>query len=39
VEAEDEDGQDTGEKEAEEEDEVPSLPLGLTGISFNGCWS
>lgn len=31
---EDEDEQDSGEKEAEEEeDEVPSLPLGVTGIS------
>lgn len=36
MEAEDEDGKDSGEKEVEEEeeeeDEVPSLPLGLTGI-------
>lgn len=35
MEAEDEDGKDPGEKEVkeeEEEDEVPSLPLGLTGI-------
>lgn len=35
MEAEDEDGKDSGERkveEEEEEDEVPSLPLGLTGI-------
>lgn len=36
MEAEDEDGKDSGEKEVEEEeeeeDEVPSLPLGLTGV-------
>lgn len=34
VEVEDEDKQGSGEKEEEEEeDEVPSLPLGVTGIS------
>lgn len=35
MEVEDEDKEDSGEKEVEEEgeeDEVPSLPLGVTGI-------
>lgn len=44
MEVEDEDKQDSGEKEVEEEegeeDEVPSLPLGVTGILcplFHAC--
>ena len=38
MEVEDEEKQDSGEKEVEEEeeeDEVPSLPLGVTGILYS----